>query len=74
MNSCYPNLWKKYSSLLIGRLISARDEFEFSYPSDPTMWKMSSFKKILRGIKDFESVFSIGDSQSERQALFSVVK
>ena len=74
MNTCYPQLWKDHGDLLTNKLISARDEFEEINPSDPTLWKSMTFEKILKNAKGFESVFSIGDSQSERQALFSVVK
>jgi hypothetical protein len=74
MNTCYPQLWKAHGDLLSSKLISARDEFEDMNPSDPTLWKSLTFEKILKSVKGFQSVFSIGDSQSERQALFSVVK
>lgn len=74
MSICYPRLWKEHSDILTGKLISARDEFEGSNPSDPALWKSLTFRKILKSTKGFQSVFSIGDSQFERQALFSVVK
>ena len=76
MDICYPRLWELHKDFLSNRLISARDLYQQKCPN-PLQWKYETFAQLLQSIKptqQFDSVFSIGDSNIERDALFRVMK
>lgn len=65
----------KFHSLLNRiTVISARSQYETSYPSSSSLWKELTFRdeiSKLSSFSDFPSILSIGDSLHEREAVFS---
>lgn len=63
------------------KVVSARSEFEASYPSSPQQWKMAAFGREIRqalahpDVGDAQcTVASLGDSVHEREALHSACR
>lgn len=58
-----PNVWPFIEKC---KVISARSQYELSFPGNPMAWKLRAF---IDHVIPNEQIVSYGDSQSERQAL-----